>query len=103
MPLFEFDRELLPITSVTVAKIVCEEPFETEKLVWSEPTWPTSSWIFWMGQVSKKSKTTGIGLWPGPSNWGCRKELLETPLAEAKICVSPGIAALAVAWFVAKL
>jgi len=63
IPLPLLSRELLPITSVTVAMIVSEDPLVTENVVCCDPTWPNSSVMFWMGQVSKKSNTTGIGFW----------------------------------------
>ncbi len=101
-PLVVFARELLPITSVTVAITVCEVPLETAKLVCSDPAWPISRAMFWIGHVSKKSKTTGggEGLFGGV---GCWNEMLETPSTLAWICVSPGLTACAVAWLVAKL
>src|SRR5271157_2483406 len=68
-------RELFPITSVTVAKTVSEVPLETAKEFCSDPGWPTSRIMFWMGQVSKKVRSLPGG--------GCTKEVLLTPLAVA--------------------
>jgi hypothetical protein len=81
LPFPTFCREVFPSTSVTVATRVSEVPLETEKFVCNDPAWPSSNVMFWMGQVSKKSNTSPTG--GGGTRVGCRKELLETPLAEA--------------------
>jgi hypothetical protein len=61
--LFVFGRDELPMTSVIVAKTVCEVaevPFVNEKLVWPEPIAPTSKAMFWIGHVAKKSRTGDV-------------------------------------------
>src|ERR1700722_579866 len=50
-------RLTVPMTSVNVATTFCGVPLVMEKDVCCEPTSPTSSVMFWMGQVSKKSRT----------------------------------------------
>jgi len=79
IPLFVLGRELFPIASVIVAMTVSAVPLVTAKSVCCDPARPNSSATFWIGHVSKKSKTTG----GEGTRFGCRKELLETPLAEA--------------------
>src|SRR6476620_5683673 len=49
-------REVLPITSVIVAMMVCEAPpLAIETLVWPDPAARTSRAMFCTGQVAKKS------------------------------------------------
>src|ERR1700683_4902309 len=55
-PFAVLGRELFPITSVRVATTVSEVPLAETKVFCSDPAWPTSRVMFWMGQVSKKSK-----------------------------------------------
>jgi hypothetical protein len=82
--------ELFPTTSVTVAVAGSDVPLLVAKLVRPLCVPPSWSVMFWMGQVSKKSNGP-------PPSVGCRKEVLETPSAAAKIWVSPGALAVTVA------
>jgi hypothetical protein len=82
---FVLGKELFPITSVMTAVALCEVPLEVTKVVWPVcwvPVAPTSSEMFWTGQLSKKSRGGDVVPW---EFWycGCRKDKLVTPLAEA--------------------
>src|SRR5579864_2514283 len=51
-------RELTSMMSVRVAITVCApDPLGTANVVRPEPAAPSSSAMFWMGQVAKKSRT----------------------------------------------
>ncbi len=84
IPLSVLGKELFPMMSTTVAITVCPEvdPFGTEKVVRPEPAAPSSSAMFWMGQVEKKSRTGEAD----PCEFvicGCWNDVLLVPLAEA--------------------
>jgi hypothetical protein len=58
--------ELFPMTSVRVAETGSLVPFEVTNVVWlvcCDPVAPTSSVMFWIGQVSKKSRTGDVTPW----------------------------------------
>src|SRR5262249_24706225 len=76
-------KELAPITSLRVAMTVCAlPPLAAAKDVCPEPAVPSSTPMFRMGQVEKKSRTGDVA----PEmlvSVGCRNEALVTPLADA--------------------
>jgi len=59
IPLFEFARELLPITSGHGRDYGLGGAFETEKSVCSDPAWPISREMFWMGPGFEEIKMMG--------------------------------------------
>src|SRR5271169_2254611 len=62
----ESSKELFPMTSVRTALAVCAVPLEVTKLVWPvcrDPAGPSSSVMFWIGQVSKKSRSGEVTPW----------------------------------------
>ena len=101
--LLVFGKELLPMTSVTVATAVCRvPPFAIFIFVWPEPAVPISRAMFCTGQVAKKSRTGEVA----PDELvrvGCWNDVLDAPLADAEMYVIPGVFAVAVTWLVGNL